>query len=53
MSPRPGRIVGEVEIDFPRPRRRELLTSPEFHEVCDQLSVMLHGASNDSAGSAA
>ena len=53
MSPRPGRIVGEVEIDFPRPRRRELLTSPEFHEVCDQLSLMLHGASTDSAGSAA
>ncbi|MDO9397354.1 MAG: ABC transporter ATP-binding protein [Herbiconiux sp.] len=43
MSPRPGRIVGEITIDFPRPRRRELLRSPAFHEICDQLSGMLHG----------
>ncbi|NEM92065.1 ABC transporter ATP-binding protein [Galbitalea soli] len=42
MSPRPGRIIGELEIDFPRPRRGELLTSPEFHRVCDTLSQMLH-----------
>ncbi|MFB2554533.1 ABC transporter ATP-binding protein [Herbiconiux liangxiaofengii] len=43
MSPRPGRIVGEIDLDFPRPRRRELLSSPEFHAVCDELSAMLHG----------
>ncbi|TPW77461.1 ABC transporter ATP-binding protein [Schumannella soli] len=43
MSPRPGRIVGEVQIDFARPRGPELLSSPEFHAVCDQLSGMLHG----------
>jgi NitT/TauT family transport system ATP-binding protein len=42
MSPRPGRIVGEVAIDFARPRSRELLTDPAFHAVCDQLSAMLH-----------
>jgi NitT/TauT family transport system ATP-binding protein len=47
MSPRPGRIVGEVAIDFPRPRRRELLTDPAFHRVCDQLSTMLHGGLGD------
>lgn len=43
MSPRPGRIVGEVAIDFPRPRGPELLRTPEFHALCDQLSGMLHG----------
>jgi NitT/TauT family transport system ATP-binding protein len=42
MSPRPGRIIGELAIDFPRPRRRELLTDPAFHAVCDELSRMLH-----------
>lgn len=43
MSPRPGRIIGEVAINFPRPRGPELLSSPEFHAVCDQLSGLLHG----------
>ncbi len=47
MSPRPGRIVGEITLDFPRPRRRELLSTPEFHAVCDQLSAMLHGGHDD------
>jgi NitT/TauT family transport system ATP-binding protein len=47
MSPRPGRIVGEIDLDFPRPRRRELLSSPEFHAVCDELSAMLHGGHGD------
>jgi NitT/TauT family transport system ATP-binding protein len=47
MSPRPGRIVGEVTIDFPRPRNRDLLTTPEFHAVCDRLSSMLHSGSAD------
>jgi NitT/TauT family transport system ATP-binding protein len=32
MSPRPGRIVAEIEVPFERPRtpRREVVTSPEF-----------------------
>ena len=47
MSPRPGRIVGEIDLDFPRPRRRELLSSPEFHAVCDELSRMLHAGTDD------
>ena len=47
MSPRPGRIVGDVTIDLPRPRSRALLSSPEFHAVCDSLSALLHGATAD------
>jgi NitT/TauT family transport system ATP-binding protein len=53
MSPRPGRIVGEVAIDFPRPRGPELLSSPEFHAVCDRLSAMLHGGMEPAHASAA
>ena len=32
MTPRPGKVVAEVEIDLPRPRRREMIGSPEFSE---------------------
>ncbi len=52
MSPRPGRIVGEVPIDFERPRHRGLLTDPEFHAVCDELSSMLHAGGSFAAESA-
>ncbi|MEF2979387.1 ABC transporter ATP-binding protein [Subtercola sp. YIM 133946] len=47
MSPRPGRIVGDVTVDFPRPRRRELLSSADFHALCDQLSGLLHSGGAD------
>ena len=31
LSPRPGRVVAELDVDIPRPRaRRETVTSPEF-----------------------
>jgi NitT/TauT family transport system ATP-binding protein len=42
MSARPGRIIGHIDIDFERPRGPELLTTPKFHAVCDELSAMLH-----------
>ncbi|KAF1072117.1 MAG: Taurine import ATP-binding protein TauB [Pseudomonas citronellolis] len=30
MSPRPGRILEELRLDFPRPRQAELTTLPDF-----------------------
>ncbi|MDR0593481.1 MAG: ArgE/DapE family deacylase [Bifidobacteriaceae bacterium] len=37
MTPRPGRVRAEVEVDLPRPRRPETQTEPHFMELAGHL----------------
>ena len=41
MSPRPGRIVAQVAIDLPRPRRPEGERTPAFLDAVDQIRALL------------
>jgi NitT/TauT family transport system ATP-binding protein len=43
MSPRPGRIVGEVAVPFPYPRPTHLRFAPEFGRLAAQVSGLLRG----------
>ncbi len=40
MSPRPGRIVGNVTVNIPRPRIRQFRSQP-FFEYCDKVISLL------------
>jgi NitT/TauT family transport system ATP-binding protein len=37
MSSRPGRIIEDIEIPFPRPRTMEIGETVEFNEICGYL----------------
>jgi NitT/TauT family transport system ATP-binding protein len=41
MSPRPGRVRSVVDLAFPRPRSRALLSDPAFHAQVDALTAAL------------
>lgn len=41
MSARPGRIRLEKTIRFPRPRVPEIMRTPEFHHLADELTAAL------------
>jgi NitT/TauT family transport system ATP-binding protein len=41
MSGRPGRVVDEVRVRFPRPRRQDLMLTAEFHAMADRLTRSL------------
>src|SRR5919204_281456 len=43
MSPRPGRIVAEVPVAFPRPRRLGLVGDPAFAREKADLLARLRG----------
>ena len=49
MSPRPGRIVEHLTVPFERPRLPRLLSSADFHAVCDHLSTVLFAGGDTSA----
>ena len=44
MSPRPGRIVAEVVVDEPHPRRAAFRTSARYLAACAELSRALESA---------
>jgi NitT/TauT family transport system ATP-binding protein len=41
MSPRPARIVLEIEVKQPRPRQLSFMATPEFAEIRIQLFKVL------------
>ncbi len=43
MHAGPGRIAEIIEIPFARPRLPSLFSSPDFHALCDRLTISLHG----------
>lgn len=45
MSPRPGRILLELDVDLPRPRPRDVVREARFVELKWQLLSALSGAS--------
>jgi NitT/TauT family transport system ATP-binding protein len=44
MSARPGRIIGDYQVPFPMPREQSLRFTPEFAEICGQISADLKDA---------
>jgi NitT/TauT family transport system ATP-binding protein len=46
MSPRPGRIIEEILIDFARPRDAGLVTSAAFTKLKRHCLALLHPSSN-------
>ncbi len=44
LSGRPGRVVKELPVPFERPRHPDVMRSPLFHELADELTLMLEPA---------
>jgi len=47
MSPRPGRIIEELKLDFDRPRAAELITSEHFMQLKRHCLELLHPQATD------
>ena len=52
MSARPGRIVADLTIPFPRPRDFAITGSPEFNEICAYLRNKISEQENAGAKAA-
>ncbi len=44
MGPRPGRIIAEIAVDLPRPRRLEVMESPAFGMLANQVRRHLNAS---------
>lgn len=42
MSPRPGRLLNEVDVPFERPHTFDLLVDPDFNQLEQQVRTLLH-----------
>ena len=51
MTARPGRIAADLSVELPQPRERALRTSPEYAQMCEQVSATLAEAMGTGAGS--
>jgi NitT/TauT family transport system ATP-binding protein len=49
MSPRPGRVVDEIAVDFAEPRMAATRTSSRYVELCGRVSQALERAAADAA----
>ena len=47
MSARPGRIVEDLRLDFPRPRDADLVTAPDFAALKRHCLQLLHRGESD------
>jgi len=45
MTPRPGRIASVLNVDLPRPRSLELMSTPRFGEMAAEVRALLGTAS--------
>lgn len=41
LSPRPASIVAEVDVGLPRPRRKDMLDTPDFRDLVQQVEDLL------------
>lgn len=41
LSARPGRVIADIPVTFPRPREQPLLRTTEFHALCDDINDLL------------
>ncbi|MFT3799806.1 MAG: ABC transporter ATP-binding protein [Burkholderiaceae bacterium] len=52
MNARPSRIVADIRVPFPRPRRAEMQEDPEFQAICAFVREKIHEGLSGVDGSA-